>query len=111
MLVIVGAGGGSYEPTDLDGIAVEPSATMRVQRPTGLTPAINATAQDLLFGDGVFDAALASFTVHQWRDLSTGLHEVRRVTRGPIVILTCDPGRAPRRVPRTNLRHCRSLPV
>jgi hypothetical protein len=28
-------GGGSYEPTDLDVIAVEPIASMRVQRPTG----------------------------------------------------------------------------
>jgi ubiquinone/menaquinone biosynthesis C-methylase UbiE len=30
-----------------------------------LTPAINATAEYLPFGDGVFDAALASFTVRQ----------------------------------------------
>jgi len=56
-----------------------------------LTPAINATAEDLPFGDGDFDAALASFSVHQWRDLSAGLHEVRRVTGRPVVIFTCDP--------------------
>lgn len=90
-LVNVGAGAGSYEPTDLDVTAVEPSATMRAQRPTGLVSAVDASAEDLPFGNGTFDAALASFTVHQWRDLRAGLHEVRRVTRGPVVILTCDP--------------------
>jgi hypothetical protein len=29
--------------------------------------------------------------VHQWSDLTAGLTEMRRVTRGPVVILTCDP--------------------
>jgi len=90
-LVNVGAGAGSYEPADLDVTAVEPSATMRAQRPAELLPAVNATAEELPFGDDSFDAALASFTVHQWRDLKVGLREVRRVTRGPVVILTCDP--------------------
>ena len=33
---------------------------------------------------------MATFTVHQWSDLSAGLREMRRVTRGPVVILTCD---------------------
>jgi hypothetical protein len=35
---------------------------------------------------------MTTFSVHQWSDLSAGLQEVRRVTRGPVVILTCDPG-------------------
>jgi hypothetical protein len=29
--------------------------------------------------------------VHQWSDLKAGLREMRRVARGPVVILTCDP--------------------
>jgi SAM-dependent methyltransferase len=90
-LLNVGAGAGSYEPTDLDVTAVEPSAAMRAQRPTGSAPAIDAVAESLPFPDDAFDASLASFTVHQWRDLRAGLREVRRVTRGPVVILTCDP--------------------
>ena len=36
---------------------------------------------------------MATFTVHQWQDLASGLAEMRRVTRGPILILTCDPAR------------------
>jgi len=89
----VGAGAGSYEPADRAVTAVEPSASMRAQRPAGLAAAVDATAEDLPFPDGAFDAAKTTFSVHQWSDLRAGLREVRRVTRGPVVILTCDPGR------------------
>lgn len=90
-IINVGAGAGSYEPIDRDVTPVEPSATMRAQRPASLAEAIDARAESLPFGDNTFDAALASFTVHQWGDLDAGLHEMRRVTTGPVVILTCDP--------------------
>lgn len=87
----VGAGAGSYEPTDRDVTAVEPSASMRAQRPDHLPHAIDASAEALPFADRSFDAAMATFSVHQWSDLARGLAEMRRVTRGPIVILSCDP--------------------
>jgi SAM-dependent methyltransferase len=90
-IVNVGAGAGSYEPVERDVTAVEPSAAMRAQRPAHLSSAIDATAERLPFDDDSFDAALASFTVHQWGDLPAGLREMRRVTRGPVVVLTCDP--------------------
>jgi hypothetical protein len=90
-LVNVGAGAGSYEPEDVVVTPVEPSAAMRAQRPAHLAPAVDATAEHLPFPDGSFDAALASVTVHQWPDLAAGLAEVRRVTTGPIVVLTFDP--------------------
>jgi SAM-dependent methyltransferase len=87
----VGAGAGSYEPVDREVTAVEPSASMRAQRPVHLSRAIDATADNLPFADGSFDASMASVTVHQWPDLVRGLGEMRRVTRGPVVILTFDP--------------------
>ncbi|GAA3132567.1 hypothetical protein JOF29_005231 [Kribbella aluminosa] len=87
----IGAGAGSYEPRDLDVTAVEPSAKMRAQRPADRVAAIDGTAENLPFADDTFDAAMATFTVHQWSDLGAGLVEVRRVTRGPVVVLTCDP--------------------
>lgn len=87
----VGAGAGSYEPLDRSVTAVEPSRTMREQRPPHLPVAVEAAAESLPFADGAFDAAMASFTVHQWGDLGAGLAEVRRVTTGPVVVLTCDP--------------------
>ncbi len=87
----VGAGAGSYEPQDRKVTPVEPSASMRAQRPLNLAEAIDATAEDLPFADNSFDAAITTFSVHQWSDLDAGLAELRRVTRGPVVIMTCDP--------------------
>lgn len=92
----VGAGAGSYEPLDRLLVAVEPSAAMRALRPRHHPPAIDARAEALPFDDGAFDASMASITVHQWADLSRGLSELRRVTRGPIVILGFDPDRTDR---------------
>ena len=87
----VGAGAGSYEPVNRQVTAVEPSASMRAQRPAHLAQAIDAVAQALPFPEGYFDASMATFTVHQWPDLGAGLAEMQRVTRGPVLILTCDP--------------------
>jgi len=87
----IGAGTGSYEPTDRNVTAVEPSATMRDKRPPRLPKAVDAYAERLPFPDHSFDAAMGTFTVHQWADLAGGLAEVRRVTRGPVAFLTCDP--------------------
>lgn len=86
----VGAGAGSYEPLDRHVVAVEPSAAMRAQRPRELAPAIIGRAEELPFDDRVFDAAMATITIHQWADVASGLRELRRVTRGPIAILTFD---------------------
>jgi SAM-dependent methyltransferase len=89
-VVNVGAGAGSYEPADLQVVAVEPSAAMRAQRPEGAAPVVDGVAEALPFADGAFDAAMAMVTVHQWPDLRRGLAELRRVSRGPVVILTAD---------------------
>jgi len=86
----VGAGAGSYEPLDRHVLAIEPAAAMRAQRPAHLTPAVDGVAERLPVDDQSFDAAMALVTVHQWRDVARGLAELRRVTRGPIVLLTFD---------------------
>jgi hypothetical protein len=88
----VGAGAGSYEPRSRVVTAVEPSTAMRSQRPAHLPPAIDATAESLPFPDASFDASMSTFSVHQWKDLDAGLRELRRVTRGPVIIMTCEPG-------------------
>lgn len=89
-VVNVGAGAGSYEPADLDVVAVEPSAVMRAQRPAGAAPCVDAQAEDLPFADQEFDAALAVLTVHHWGDWRAGCAELRRVARR-CVALTWDP--------------------
>jgi SAM-dependent methyltransferase len=84
----VGAGTGSYEPVDRWVLAVEPSATMRAQRPPGAAPAIAAQAESLPLDDGAVDAAMACVTIHHWHPVEAGLTELRRVSRGPVVIFT-----------------------
>jgi SAM-dependent methyltransferase len=86
-VVNVGAGAGSYEPDDRYVIAVEPSASMRAQR---TRPAVDAVAEALPFDDDAFDAAMATVTIHQWSDVDAGLRELRRVSRGPVVLLSFD---------------------
>ncbi len=87
----VGAGAGSYEPADKVVTAVEPSLEMIRQRRAEAAPVIQASAEELPFADGAFDASMAVLTVHHWSDQGKGLRELRRVTRGPVVLLTYDP--------------------
>lgn len=90
-MVNVGAGAGAYEPADRHVIAIEPSAVMRAQRPRHLAPAIQGYAEALPLDDQSVDAAMASFTIHHWRDQDKGLAELKRVARGAIAILTFEP--------------------
>lgn len=87
----VGAGTGSYEPADREVMALEPSAEMIRQRPVDAAPVVQGSAEALPFADKSFDAVLAVLTVHHWSDQRQGLAEMRRVSRGPVVILTYDP--------------------
>jgi len=97
----VGAGAGSYEPTDRDVIAVEPSLEMIRQRAhgDGHNPGsanlrvVRASAEALPFRDGTFDAAMALLTVHHWQNVAAGIAELRRIA--PLrVIFTFDPERS-----------------
>ncbi len=86
----VGAGAGSYEPEDRHIIPIEPSQAMRAQRPKHLAPAIHGIAENLPLDDQSVDASMALVTIHQWRDFDKGISELRRVTRGPIIVLAFD---------------------
>lgn len=86
----VGAGTGSYEPSDRWVLAIEPSATMRAQRPPSAAPAIAARAEALPVDDGAVDAAMACLTIHHWESAKDGLAELRRVARGRVVVFTCE---------------------
>lgn len=88
-IVNVGAGTGSYERSDRDLLAVEPSVVMVSQRGRSV-PVVRAAAECLPFPDHSFDVALALMTVHHWTDLQRGLAELRRVATRQI-IFTFDP--------------------
>lgn len=90
-VVNVGAGTGSYEPTDRYVLAVEPSDVMASQRPSELPPAIRASAGALPLRDASVDAAMTVLSLHHWDgERERGVHELRRVARGPVVIVTYD---------------------
>ena len=90
-IVNVGAGTGSYEPRDRYVIAIEPSDVMAAQRSADLAPAIRGSAAPLMLRDDSVDGAMAILTVHHWDDqLEAGVRELRRVARGPVVIVTVD---------------------
>ena len=89
-VVDVGAGAGSYEPSDRHVVAIEPSGVMIAQRPSESAPAICATATNLPLRDDSFDAAMSVVSLHHWDDCQKGVRELRRVTRGPVILLTYD---------------------
>jgi len=86
-IVNVGAGTGSYEPEDRFVVAIDASEVMLGQHRGPLR--VRGAAEQLPLPDESFDAAMAIFTVHHWRDPDAGLTELRRVARRQ-VILTFD---------------------
>lgn len=86
----VGAGTGSYEPTHVPTIAVEPSFLM-IQQRRNLKNVVQGVVEALPFKDATFDFTLAVLTIHHWSDLSMGLDECARTARRAVAILTWDP--------------------
>jgi SAM-dependent methyltransferase len=90
-VVNVGAGAGSYEPADLDVLAVEPSAVMVAQRPPSRGNAVLGVASALPLRGQSVDAAMAVLTLHHWDEgQQLGVRELCRVARKRVVILTYD---------------------
>ncbi|MEW1550813.1 class I SAM-dependent methyltransferase [Streptomyces tsukubensis] len=88
-VINVGAGTGSYEPSQTV-LAVEPSSVMISQRPPGSAPALEASAEAIPLADGSAEAVMALLTVHHWSDLEAGIGELLRIARRRIVVLTFD---------------------
>jgi SAM-dependent methyltransferase len=82
----VGAGTGSYEPSDRRVVAAEPSTVMISGRPPGSAPVVRSVAESLPFESGSFDAVLAIFTVHHWASPRIGLKEIARVGRRVVIL-------------------------
>jgi SAM-dependent methyltransferase len=90
-VVNIGAGSGSYEPTDLAVVPVEPSELMIRQRPPSLPPAVRGVAEALPLPDKSIDAALAVLTAHHCADRPAAFAEIPRVARRRAVFFTHDP--------------------
>ena len=99
-VVEIGFGSGlnvPYYPPAVSAVAaIEPSdvgwslGSKRLANATVPIKRSGLDGQRLPFDDDTFDAVMATVTVHQWRDTTVGLTELRRVSRGPVVVLTFD---------------------
>ena len=85
-VVNIGAGAGSYEPSDVWVVAVEPSATMIAQRPPGAAPVVRGRAEALPLRDGAADVAMGVLTIHHWSDWRRGIAEMRRVAARQVLL-------------------------
>jgi SAM-dependent methyltransferase len=90
-VVNIGAGSGSYEPTDIPVVPVEPSETMIRQRPPTLPRALLGAAEQLPLPAQSVDAALSVLSAHHWDDRPAAFGEIRRVARKRAVFFTHDP--------------------
>ncbi len=89
-IVNIGAGTGSYEPADIDLVAVEPSAEMISQRKKDSHPVKQAFAEKLPFEDKTFSHAMTILSMHHWKDRKSAFKEINRVTTEKFVAITWD---------------------
>jgi len=94
-IVNIGAGTGSYEPEDVELVAVEPSAVMIAQRKAGSHPVKQAFADKLPFEDHSFSHAMTVLSMHHWQNRARAFQEINRVATEKFVAITWDPKAEP----------------
>lgn len=94
-IVNIGAGTGSYEPENIDLVAVEPSAEMISQRAHESHPVKQASAEQLPFDDNSFSHAMTILSMHHWGDKSRAFNEINRVATEKFVAISWDPESEP----------------
>ena len=94
-IVNIGAGTGSYEPENIELVAVEPSAEMISQRKTDAYRVEQASAEKLPFADNSFSHAMTVLSMHHWQDRARAFGEINRVATEKFVAITWDPNFEP----------------
>ena len=90
-IVNIGAGTGSYEPENVDLVAVEPSAEMISQRKMGSHRVEQAFAEKLPFENNSFSHAMTVLSMHHWENRALAFSEINRVATEKFVAITWDP--------------------
>lgn len=91
----IGAGAGSYEPKDLDLVALEPSLEMIKQRPFDAHPVVQGIAELLPFPDHSFSHALTILSMHHWTDQELAFSEINRVATDKFIAVSWNPDSEP----------------
>ncbi|MHB1089421.1 MAG: class I SAM-dependent methyltransferase, partial [Acidimicrobiales bacterium] len=89
-VINIGAGTGSYEPSERAVIAVEPSELMVSQRPKSESLVVMAAAESVPIVSGWADLTMTMLSLHHWTDWRAGVSEMRRLASRRLV-LTYDP--------------------
>ena len=90
-IVNIGAGSGSYEPDNIDLVAVEPSIEMIQQRSPNAHPVIQGTAEHLPFPDKSFTHALTILSMHHWENRAIAFNEINRVATQNFIAISWNP--------------------
>ena len=90
-IVNIGAGTGSYEPEDVELVAVEPSSKMISQRRNGSHRVEKAFAEKLPFENSSFSHAMTVLSMHHWENRALAFSEINRVVTEKFVAITWDP--------------------
>ena len=94
-IINIGAGTGSYEPENVDLVAVEPSSRMISQRKIGSHRVEQAFAEKLPFEDNSFSHAMTVNSMHHWENRALAFNEINRVATHRFVAISWDPESAP----------------
>lgn len=94
-IINIGAGTGSYEPDDMDLVAVEPSSEMIAQRSSKAHPVVKGFAEKLPFEKNSFSHAMTVLSMHHWENKDQAFREINRVVSERFVAVTWNPEAEP----------------
>jgi SAM-dependent methyltransferase len=87
----IGAGTGSYEPQDMNLVALEPSLEMIKQRSADAHPVVQGRAEALPFDNDSFTHALTILSMHHWEDQALAFQEINRVVKEKFITVSWNP--------------------
>ena len=90
-IINIGAGTGSYEPENIELVAVEPSSKMISQRKGGSHRVEQAFAEKLPFENNSFSHAMTVNSMHHWENRALAFDEINRVATDRFVAISWDP--------------------
>ena len=94
-IINIGAGTGSYEPENIELVAVEPSSKMIAQRKNGSQRVEQAFAESLPFENNSFSHAMTVNSMHHWENRALAFDEINRVATDKFVAISWDPESPP----------------
>ena len=90
-IINIGAGTGSYEPENIELVAVEPSSKMISQRKNGSHRVEQAFAEKLPFENHSFSHAMTVNSMHHWKNRALAFDEINRIATDKFVAISWDP--------------------